>query len=253
MFRQMLRSGGSKVLVVGASKGIGKALTNRLLDHGVGCVFAAARRPLAATSTPSSGRVIPLTLDVTDEAAIAAAGQQLRSHTDRLDAIIYTAGLLHTTNGLQPERRLEEVTLANLQTSFGVNAFGPVLVAKEFSPLFPKKHPCLLAHVSARVGSIGDNGMGGWYAYRAAKAAQNMLTKTLSIELARKHKGVVCLALHPGTVDTGLSQPFQKNVPKGKLFDASQSASYLLDNVVFRVDHADNGTFWDWQGKPIPW
>ena len=123
--------------------------------------------------------------------------------------IINCAGLLHDGDSLQPEKRLADVTAASLERSFAVNAIGPLLIAKHFQGMLHPQRLAVFATLSARVGSIGDNRTGGWYSYRASKAAQNMITKNLSIELHRRARGVICVALHPGTVDTGLSRPFQ--------------------------------------------
>ncbi|MEO0347416.1 MAG: SDR family NAD(P)-dependent oxidoreductase, partial [Pseudomonadota bacterium] len=153
---------------------------------------------------------------------------------------------------MQPERRLEDVDAGNIQRSFAVNAVGPLLLVKHLARLLPRREPCTVATLSARVGSISDNRLGGWYAYRAAKAAQNMLTKTLSIELARRYRKVRCVALHPGTVATDLSAPFRGNVSDDKLFDVAQSVNYLL-TVLDQLDDDDNGKFFAWDGQEIPW
>jgi NAD(P)-dependent dehydrogenase (short-subunit alcohol dehydrogenase family) len=133
-----------------------------------------------------------------------------------------------------------------------VNGAGPLLLAKHLEPLLPSRQRAVFASLSARVGSIGDNRLGGWYAYRGAKAAQNMYLRTLSIELARRARGTICVALHPGTTNTDLSQPFQGRVPADKLFSPRLAVEQLL-GVIDRLALADNGGFYAWNGDPIPW
>ena len=133
-----------------------------------------------------------------------------------------------------------------------MNAFGPLLVAKHFEGLLAHKERAVFASISARVGSIGDNRLGGWYAYRGAKAAQNMFTKTLSIEWARSRRNVICIALHPGTTDTDLSRPFQANVAPEKLFSSERTVRQLLA-VIDGLQPEDTGRFLGWDGAEIPW
>ena len=153
---------------------------------------------------------------------------------------------------MRPERRLADVTPEHLQRAFAVNAIGPLLVAKHVQALLPRRDRAVFASLSARVGSIGDNRLGGWYAYRASKAAQNMITLNLSIELRRRARGIICVGLHPGTVDTELSRPFQHNVPADRLFTPQRAARQLLD-VIHGLEPADNGGFFAWDAQPIPW
>jgi NAD(P)-dependent dehydrogenase (short-subunit alcohol dehydrogenase family) len=161
--------------------------------------------------------------------------------------------MLHdATTGMAPEKRLADVRADTLAASFAVNAYGPLLVAKHFERLLAHREQAVFASISARVGSIGDNRLGGWYAYRGAKAAQNMFTKTLSVEWARSRRNVICVALHPGTTDTDLSRPFQANVPPEKLFSVERTVRQLLE-VVERLTPADTGRFLAWDGREIPW
>jgi NAD(P)-dependent dehydrogenase (short-subunit alcohol dehydrogenase family) len=138
-----------------------------------------------------------------------------------------------------------------MERSYRINAIGPALVARHFLPLLAADRKSAFAALSARVGSIGDNGLGGWHAYRASKAALNMLLKTLAIELARRNPGALCVGLHPGTVDTGLSRPFQRGVPEGKLFTPRQSARLLL-NVLDGLSTEHTGQVFAWDGQRIP-
>ena len=153
----------------------------------------------------------------------------IRAHTDRLHRVLVVAGVLHGDD-FGPECKLEHLSPDALQRVFAVNAFGPILVARHALTLLKHEEPAVFASRSARVGSIEDNRKGGWYAYRASKAAQNMFTQTLSVELSRRAKNVTVLALHPGTVNTDLSKPFQRHVPEGQLFSV-EGAHKPLDRI----------------------
>lgn len=247
------------VFVAGAARGIGFGFVEALLARpDTEYVYAAARTAsrsagLAALQNAHPERLICIDLDITDEDTLAAAAKAVTDHVDRddgtLDWILNTVGMLH--NGeQQPERRLADVTAGNILASFEVNSVGPVLLAKHLAPLLPRRAPGVLATLSARVGSIADNRLGGWYSYRAAKAAQNMLTRTLAIELKRRHRSIRCIALHPGTVITDLSAPFRGN--SKRLLTVTESVQHLL-RVVDGLNDDDNGKFFAWDGTPIPW
>ncbi|MDR9405760.1 MAG: SDR family NAD(P)-dependent oxidoreductase [Spiribacter sp.] len=245
-------------MVIGASGGIGFALTQRLLEHSsVGCVWAACRTPdtpaLDALVRRHGARLLALEMDVTDEGAIAEAFATVKERTPQLHLLINAFGLLHDeAAGIWPEKRIEEISAAGLEANFRVNAMAPALIARHAFALLNHRQRAVFASLSARVGSISDNRMGGWYAYRASKAAQNMLTASLAIEAQRRAKRLIFLALHPGTTDSSLSAPFQSRVPDGKLFSPDFAASQLLS----RIDNAsieDSGHFYAWDGAPIPW
>jgi NAD(P)-dependent dehydrogenase (short-subunit alcohol dehydrogenase family) len=153
---------------------------------------------------------------------------------------------------MRPEKRLADLSADALARAFAVNAIGPLLVARHFEPLLAHGERAVFASLSARVGSIEDNRLGGWYAYRASKAAQNQFTRTLAVEWARSRRNVICVALHPGTTDTDLSRPFQGNVPAGKLFEVDYAVTQLLQ-VIDRLQPADSGQFLAWNGDRIPW
>jgi NAD(P)-dependent dehydrogenase (short-subunit alcohol dehydrogenase family) len=245
------------VMIQGASRGIGAALVRELAAcPDVRRIVATSRDPDASPALHGVGsevgeRLITAVLDVTDEASIAAAAEQVTGAVESLSLIVNCAGLLHD-GGLGPERRLSEVSPDALARSFAVNAWGPLLVAKHFAGLLPRRERAVFASISARVGSIEDNRLGGWYAYRASKAAQNMFTRNLSIELPRRHRGTLVVALHPGTVDTDLSAPFQSRVPDEQLFDSSRAARQLI-GVIDGLAATDNGGFFAWDGQRIPW
>lgn len=247
-------------VVSGASRGLGLAFCRLLLDvPRVRRVHAACRSPetagdLSGLREGSGGRLDVLPMDVTREDSIADAAQRVEADGGPVNLILNVAGLLHDFDhgGGGPERRLADVTPDWLAESFRVNAAGPLLVAKHFHSQLPRRDHAVFASLSARVGSIEDNRLGGWYAYRGSKAAQNMFTRGLAIELKRRCAGIICVGLHPGTTDTGLSKPFQRGVPPEKLFAPEQAAGHLL-SVVDGLGPEDNGSFRAWDGQTIPW
>jgi len=220
-----------RAVVIGASGGIGSALAAALARGGTE-VHALSR----ATG-----------LDLGDEAGIAAAAARIGAP---VDLVVVATGRLHG-EGVAPEKSWRELSAEALARSFAVNAVGPALVAKHFLPLLPRRGRAGFAALSARVGSIGDNRLGGWYGYRASKAALNMLVKTLAIELARGRPDAFCVGLHPGTVDTALSAPFQRGVQPEKLFAPADAADRLLV-VLGGLGPADSGGCFAWDGRPIP-
>ncbi len=151
-----------------------------------------------------------------------------------------------------PEKSLAGLDADALASVFALNAFAPILLVQALSAQLSRDQPLVLAALSARVGSIGDNRLGGWYAYRASKAALNQLLRTLAVEWRRSHPQATCVLLHPGTVDTPLSRPFQARVPAGQLFTPQHAASQLL-GIVARLTPADSGNFLAWDGSAIPW
>lgn len=231
-----------RAVVIGASGGIGGALAAALADRG-SVVHALSRRGVVADA-----RLVAGTIDLEDEASIADAASALRGEGP-LDLVIVATGLLHA-DGIVPEKSYRQLSGAAFERYFAINATGPALVAKHFLPLLARDRPAVFAALSARVGSIGDNRLGGWYGYRASKAALNMIVKTLAIELARTHPLAACVALHPGTVATDLSQPFQRGVPAERLFSPHTSARHLLD-VIANLDPSQSGSILAWDGAEI--
>ena len=197
---------------------------------------------------PDTGHIA---CDITDEKSLAAAAERLAAQSP-VDVLVNATGLLHDNEaGIAPEKSLRQIEADTMARVLAVNAIGPALVLRHFLPLMRKDGKAVMAHLSARVGSISDNRLGGWYSYRAAKAAQNMIVKNAAIEVARRHRDLLIVGLHPGTVDTKLSAPFQANVAAGKLFSPQQSAGYLL-HVLDGLSAADSGNVFDWQGQKIP-
>ncbi len=236
--------GGGSAVVVGASGGIGTALVAALLEEeGFDTVFALSRSFTAGRE----GHLQRLPADVTDEGSLAAAAALI---TAPVRLVIVATGTLHN-GALQPEKTYRALDGAALLESYRVNVVGPALAAKHMLPLLDPSRRCVFAALSARVGSIGDNRAGGWHAYRASKAALNMIIRNLAIETARRTPQTLCVGLHPGTVDTPLSQPFQRNVAPGKLFTAAHSAACLLA-VIDGLSPDDSGNVLAWDGATVP-
>jgi NAD(P)-dependent dehydrogenase (short-subunit alcohol dehydrogenase family) len=233
-------------VVVGAGGGIGSALVDLLeQDARFGRVLALSR----SAGSPRPPRVFAGTLELTDERSIVEAAALARD-LGSVRLVLVATGLLHDS-GIQPEKNWGALDGATLATSFATNAIGPALVAKHFLPLFPREGRSVFAALSARVGSIGDNRLGGWYAYRSSKAALNMLLKTFAIELARRAPTALCVGLHPGTVATRLSEPFRRHVAPEKLFSPSHSAGCLL-KVLDTLRPEDSGGVFAWDGSRVP-
>lgn len=225
----------SRAVVIGASGGIGSALMQALRDQGAfDAVIGLSRR-----STPA--------LDLCAEASIAQAASQVAA-LGPPTLVIDATGLLSDAT-LQPEKALKALDPAAMARAFAINAIGPALLMKHFLPLLPRDAPAVFATLSAKVGSIGDNRLGGWYSYRASKAALNQLVRTAAIELARTHRQAVCVALHPGTVETPLSRPFAK---VGLQPLTPETAARELLAGLARLGPADSGGFFDRHGAPLP-
>ena len=238
-------SPGYRAIVFGSTGGIGSALVASLAeDPGCAQVFAAARKPAQATP-----RVTPLAFSLEDEESIAGAIAHASAEAP-IDLVVVATGLLHD-GAMQPEKSWRAIDAAAMEKVFRINATGPALIAKHALPRLPRDRKAVFAAISARVGSIGDNRLGGWHAYRASKAALNMLVRCWSIELARSHPLAACIALHPGTVDTGLSKPFQTNLRPGQLLSPQQSAAALL-RVIEQADHSRSGHLLSWDGSVLP-
>jgi len=247
---------GRVVLVQGASRGIGLAFVKalRLAEPG-GMVMATCRDPGAAADLADESRDDPglqiFQLDVAQPPSIVGAAAQVASRVGRVDLLINCSGVLHDDDGLKPERRLREVRADQLAKSFSVNATGALLVAQSFEALLRKGSHPLFAALSARVGSIADNRLGGWYGYRASKAALNMCLRSLSIEWARGSNPIRVACLHPGTVDTALSAPFTPGT-RYELFPPERAARQLLA-VIDGLGPDETGVFRAWDGSVIPW
>lgn len=235
-----------RVAVIGASGGIGSALVEFFAAHPrVATVYAFSRR----IGEDLAANVVPAELDLTDEASIKR-GVELVAAESPLDIVLVASGILWSGEDLRPEKNMRELDSDKFSEVFAINTTGPALVAKHFLPSLRKGSKTVFAALSARVGSIGDNRLGGWYAYRASKAALNMVLKTLAIEQARLWPEAVVVGLHPGTVDTPLSSPYSSRTPPEKLFSATRSARYLAD-VIETIGPQDTGGVFAWDGARI--
>lgn len=233
-----------RAAVFGASGGIGRALCEALAARGVK-VHAGSRRG----EGPAGAVIRPFVFDLLDETSIAAAAEAMRD--DPPEWVIVASGVLTLPDGTGPERtykRLDPVVMAEV---LALNTIGPALVAKHCLAIMPRARPFVFAALSARVGSISDNRLGGWHSYRASKAALNMLLKNFALEMARTHPHGVVAGLHPGTVDSGLSQPFQAGLAEGQLTAPSDAANNLLA-VLARLTPADSGRVFDFKGEEVP-
>ncbi|MEX0334777.1 SDR family oxidoreductase [Vibrio tubiashii] len=234
-----------KVLIVGASGGIGTALANE-------CLIRYANTEIHGTyfrpnNRNKNSQVYWHQLDIREEESI----ERLANRFDQLDWIINCVGFLHNEHH-GPEKNLHSVSGEFFLENIAINTLPTLLLAKHFSAKLKSSKSPKFATLSARVGSLSDNHLGGWYSYRSSKAALNMLIKTLSIEWKRTLPKATVLSLHPGTTDTELSLPFQANVPKGKLFSPEKVAKDLID-IIESKNIDDSGNFYDYSGEAIPW
>ncbi|BAY39888.1 short-chain dehydrogenase/reductase SDR [Nostoc sp. NIES-2111] len=247
----------ANVLIVGASQGIGLGFVKKLLqDERIAKIYATCRKSdlaseLIALRDKYSPRLTCLSLDITDELQIAEVLQKISDKTSKLHLVINCVGLLHEGN-LQPEKSLRQLNSENLLHYFQVNSIGAVLLAKHLVPLFRHNDQSVFATISAKLGSIGDNQLGGWYGYRASKAALNMFVRTVAVEYGRSCPQTTVVTLHPGTTDTRLSRPFQKNVAAEKLFSVERTVNQLLA-VIEQLQEGDSGQFFSWDGSRLPW
>jgi NAD(P)-dependent dehydrogenase (short-subunit alcohol dehydrogenase family) len=223
-----------RACVIGASGAIGAAFVSAL-QHNPRCADVVA---LHRNSSPA--------LDLTDEASIQSAAEQIKAQGP-FHLIIHAAGILHQQE-FMPEKKLGDLNMAQMQATFMVNTFGPAIVLRHFSKLLDKQRG-VFALLSAKVGSIEDNRLGGWYSYRASKAALNMMIKTAAIEIKRTQPNAIVFALHPGTVNSALSQPF-RGAEIGR--PAEQAAQEMLE-VIDRLQADDHASFLSYKGERLPW
>ena len=237
-------------IVIGAGGSIAQALIEQLLsDQSLAKVFAISRNPLPAALMENS-RIQALPCD-NSQPEISAIAELIDSDRGTFGKVFICQGILHTPN-LQPEKRLQGIDAEHLAEVLRVNTIVPALWLAALMPLLKGNRPCRVAVFSARVGSISDNRAGGWYSYRASKAALNMIIKTAAVEYARSARNVKLLAYHPGTVDTELSRPFQRNVPPEKLFTSEFTATQLL-KLMGDLPVDGEASYLDWAGEKILW
>jgi NAD(P)-dependent dehydrogenase (short-subunit alcohol dehydrogenase family) len=241
-------------LIVGGGQGIGLGFVRQLLAQSdVDRVYATYRRVASATELLAIDhpQLRCLQMDITDESQIAAVIQAIQAETKTLHYVINSVGVLHEGE-MQPEKSLRQINSDQLLRYFQVNSIGAMLLFKQVQPLLKHGDRSILATISAKVGSIGDNQLGGWYGYRASKTALNMFIRTTAIEYKRTCPHAILVALHPGTTDTNLSLPFQRNVPPEKLFTVDRTVSQLL-TVMDGLAPTDSGEFFSWDGSRIVW
>lgn len=234
-----------RAAVFGASGGIGRALCAGLAAGGTQVIYAGSR---SGEGLEGEG-IRPFAFDLADEASIAAAAQAMRG--DPPEWVIVASGVLTLADGSGPERTYKRLDPAIMAEVFTLNTIGPALVAKHMLPLMPRGERFVFAALSARVGSISDNRLGGWHSYRASKAALNMLLRNFALEMARTHPLGVVAGLHPGTIDSALSQPFQSGLPQGQLTAPDVAAANLL-SVLAGLGPQDSGKVFDFRGDEVP-
>lgn len=231
--------------VFGASGGIGRALCGALAAAGCERVYAGSR----SGAVPQDSAFQAFYFDLEDEASIADAAAMMRAEPP--EWVIVATGVLTLADGSGPERSSKRLDPATMAAVFARNTIGPALIAKHMLPLMPRGAPFTFAALSARVGSISDNRLGGWHSYRASKAALNMLLRNFALEMARTHPDSVIVGLHPGTVDSALSAPFQSGLAEGQL-TAPQDAAANLIGVLARLTPAQSGRVFDFRGEEVP-
>lgn len=232
------------VVIAGATGGIGSALLRQYAERSTQRVFALSRR--RPDSLPANAQW--LEFDLERPSTIEACAEQIGGAAGSIDVAIAATGFLHG-DSIEPEKDWSHIKSDSLERSFFINTIGPALFLRFFAPLLNKDVPSVIAFLSARVGSISDNRIGGWYAYRASKAALNQIIRTASVELARKNKQAKIVGLHPGTVETDLSAPFRSN--QYKRFSPEESAAYLV-SVLDGLATDASGKVFDWQGEVVP-
>jgi NAD(P)-dependent dehydrogenase (short-subunit alcohol dehydrogenase family) len=229
-----------RAVIFGASGGIGAAIAAQMRADDDYEVLAGARAGGA-----------DFHFDLMVEASIASAAQRIGT-AGPIDFVFIATGVLHRGDTLTPEKSLKALDAENMADVLAINTIGPALIAKHFLPLLHKDRRVVFAALSARVGSIADNGLGGWHSYRASKAALNMLMKNFALEMAQRNPEAIVASLHPGTVNTGLSKPFQRNITQRKLFDPDEAAAALL-TVIAGLSPADIGGLFAWDSSRIPY
>ena len=233
-------------VVIGARGGVGAAFVDAITAASVNNQVWATSR--SGTGLPNSADRA-FAVDITNETSIEALATAVTSAGLRPNLVLNCTGVLYTES-FGPERSWRHLNIDTMRAVFEVNAFGVGLLGKHLIPLLPRTGRSVFGSLSARVGSISDNRLGGWHSYRASKAAQNMLIKGLAIEASMRWKDLICVALHPGTVNTDLSKPFSSRVPPEKLFTPQQSCQYLC-NTIASLDSKSSGGFYAWDGQAI--
>ena len=232
------------IAIIGASGALGSAFLNKLIDINKYSNIHCFSRKTLTTNNP---RVFSHSIDITSEKSISNSSKFIPSDMS-LDLIFVATGILHN-NTVKPEKSFNEISQKNLIEIFNVNTFGVALVMKYFLPKLNKESRSLFMAISAKVGSISDNHLGGWYSYRSSKTALNMIIKSAAIELKRKNKNSVIVGIHPGTIDSNLSRPFQKNV-KHKIYTPEEAAQNIY-KISTKFSDEMSGNIYDYNGIEI--
>jgi len=241
----------SSAVIIGAGSRIGTALLDKWLkDDAIDNVIAISRKRFPENKAGQRNNVHFIRTSY-DEASIMQTCDKIRTLTSSISRVCICNGILHNEH-LWPEKRIEELNIDALKEVFTINSITPILWVKALLPLVKSKHDCIISVFSARIGSIDDNRSGGWYSYRASKAALNMLLKTAAIEYARRAANVKLIAFHPGTTDTPLSKPFQRSVKKENLFTPEYVAEHLVNLMNTQIVDGEC-SFVDWENKAIAW
>ncbi|PXX92255.1 short-chain dehydrogenase [Marinobacter vulgaris] len=245
-----------QVLIAGISGAIGHAIAERLLRQDSELVIVGLCRDPSSVrfAEEQADRVTLIPWDAAEAGNVDGVAEKLKESLPAesgLDTVIYAAGILHGP-GMSPEKRLEDLDAGAFAHAFAVNATGFAMLVRTLAPWLRHRRFKRIVAVSAKVGSITDNGFGGWYAYRSSKAALNMLVRNLSIELPRKYRPLACVAVHPGTTLSPLSEPFTRSLAQLKVHEPGDTAENIL-RVTEQLTEENNGTFLSWDGSVIPW
>lgn len=245
----MLDTGSKTILILGATGGIGGALLDLLLDEQPSATFLATYNKSRPALTHS--RVTWIQCDVSSEDSIAELAEKLRHQGIQLNWVLNTVGILHVEDK-RPEKSITQFDADFFMTNMQVNCMPTLLLGKHLMRNMDKSKQGIFLTVSAKVGSISDNYLGGWYSYRCSKSALNMALKTVSLEFQRTLPKVSVAAVHPGTTESALSGPFTKNTAPEKLFSPVQTAAYIYD-VILGLNPSVTGRFWSWDASELPW
>lgn len=238
--------GDLKVAVIGASGGLGQAFVEHFsAQSNVEIIHAFSRNQMKFENEKIENHKMDILSEQSIQDAFTDIGEAVL-----FDIVVVATGFLHDQN-VSPEKAIRDINIDNFHQVFSVNTFGPALLAKHFLPRLQSDRKSVFACLSARVGSISDNRLGGWYAYRASKAALNMILKNAAIEIYRKNKKATIIGMQPGTVDTRLSKPFQRNVQEDQLFTPEHSSSSLL-TVINDLTPEQSGKVFDFAGEEVP-
>jgi NAD(P)-dependent dehydrogenase (short-subunit alcohol dehydrogenase family) len=241
-----------QTLIIGANSDIAKAIALKIQEIDTAGLILISRTLNSSDNELINSRVNRITVQDYQPKSIEQAIKKVALFTQApITQVFICNGILHS-NDIKPEKRLEDFNDESFNEVMAANALTPMLWIKKLIPILTSKTSCKIVVFSARVGSISDNRLGGWYSYRASKAALNMMLKTTAIELARRAKNIKIISFHPGTTDTPLSKPFQNNVPANKLFTCEFVAEQLLD-IVKKTAVDQTASYLDWQGESINW